>query len=212
MTTLPPETPRQMLFAQLRKLGYVAVLCICVLVLWLLAGIYTTEFVAEHSLLENIQLAVMLLTSISFGIQATLNKIHRPTLLLLTALAAAACVRELDAYFDAILPIISWKFCWAFPIAALIYNLRHLPEARESMISFLRSNSFNMLVTAAIIIVPMAQLLGHRSFLSDMIENPEVDTYLLRRILEEPIELMGYLQILLASLEFYIEAQLRKTH
>ena len=212
MTTLPPETPRQMLFAQLRKLGYVAVLCICVLVLWLLAGIYTTEFVAEHSLLENIQLAIMIITTLSFGIQTILNKVHRPTLMLLTALAAAACVRELDAYFEAILPIISWKFCWAFPIAALIYNLRHQQAARESLVSFLRSNSFNMLVTAAIIIIPMAQLLGHRSFLTDLLEDPDVDTYLLRRILEEPIELMGYLQILLASLEFYIEAQLRKTH
>lgn len=212
MTLLPPQTPRQMLFAQARKIIYVFLLSLNVFVLWHLAKAYSTELVAEHGLIENLQLGMLIITTISFGMQAFFNRIHRTVLLLLCSLCAAACIRELDAYFEAIFPVISWKFCWIFPIVAIIYNLIHRKCAIDALISFLRSNCFNMLVTAIIIIIPLAQLLGHRSFLNDLMEHPGVNTYLLRRIMEEPIELMGYLQILLASIEFYIEAQLRKKH
>lgn len=212
MTLLPPQTPRQMLFAQARNITYFTILCLFVLILWKLAEMHSTDFVAEGGVLENMQLGILLLTSLSFGIQAIFNKIHRPVLLLLASLTAAAVIRELDAFFDDFLPIISWKFCWLLPISAIIYNIRRGKAALDALISFQRSNCFTMLVTAAIIIIPIGQILGHRSFLNDMLEHPGVNTYLLRRIMEEPIELMGYLQILLASIEFYIEAQLRKKH
>ncbi len=60
-----------------------------------------------------------------------------------------------------------------------------------------------MMMTA--IIIPVAQCLGHRSFLADLLGAPCIDSHLVRRIVEEPIELLGYLQILLASIESALE-------
>ena len=62
-----------------------------------------------------------------------------------------------------------------------------------------------MMMTAVVIIIPVAQCLGHRSFLVDLMGDDNLNAFLMRRILEEPIELLGYVQILLASIEFAIE-------
>ena len=200
------KTPRQLLFTQARQVAYVAVMCLVVILLWQLADLYkNTMFVGEFGLIETAQTAILLLASLSLGIQACGNRIYRPLLLLLGSLTLAAAIREQDAFFEHALPGISWYFCWIFPIAAIIYVIRLRRNSLPAFIAFLRSNSFNMMITASIIIIPIAQLLGHRSFLEDLINNPAVNTSQLRRIIEEPIELLGYLQILLATLEFHIE-------
>ena len=181
-------------------------MCLAVILLWKLADLNKTPlFVGEYGFIETTQTAVLLLATLSLSIQACGNRIYRPLLLLLASLTLAAAIREQDAFFEQAIPGISWYFCWVFPVAAIINIIRLRRNSLPSFIAFLRSNSFNMMITAAIIIIPIAQLLGHRSFLEDLINNPAVNTGQLRRIIEEPIELLGYLQILLATLEFHIE-------
>ena len=53
--------------------------------------------------------------------------------------------------------------------------------------------------------IPVAQCLGHRSYLQDLLSNPYYDVSLIRRILEESIELIVYFIILLSSVESFVE-------
>lgn len=196
---------RQLFFTQARQIGYVGVLSLSVLALWKLADIYKSELIVENGIVEIAQTVVLLLTTVSLCVQAYFNRLYRPLMLLLAALAFSAAIREQDSFLDAHLPLIGWKFAWIFPAAALFYISRNWRRNLRMFTEFLRSNSFSMMITALTIIIPVAQLLGHRSFLCDLLLIPDSDGVLIRRVLEEPIELMGYLQILLATAEFHIE-------
>ena len=187
----------------IRRVIYLVVMCLVVILLWKLADAYKSDFVIEYGPIETAQSVLCLLIATSFALQAVWNREQRPLLLFLASLGLTALIREQDKWFEIHLPAVSWYFCWIFPAAAII-NLC-VKRAGNSILQFLQSGSFNMMFTAMVIIIPVAQMLGHRSFLADLLNTPRVDTIILRRLVEEPIELLGYMQILLASFEFLIE-------
>lgn len=191
--------------ATIRQGVYLVILALIVFLCWQVGDIYKSATVQEYGLFETAQSVVLLLIALSFSFQAACNKSYRAILLLLSGLALAALVREQDAYLDKAIPYIGWTWCWLFPLAGLVILIRQLRRETVTFRHFLRSYSFHMMMTALIIIIPIAQCLGHRSFLADLLGNQDIDSHLVRRIMEEPIELLGYVQILLASLEAALE-------
>ena len=196
---------RQLLFTQARQVGYLVVLCLTVLLQWKLADIYKSDLIIEHGVIENTQSGILLLAALSLCVQACLNRSYRSLMLLLASLTLAACIREQDAWLDECIPYVGWQFAWVFPITAVWYAMRDWRGCLRQLTEFLRSNSFGMMMTALTIIIPVAQLLGHRSYLNDLINDPDINASIVRRALEEPIEMIGYVQILLATAEFHIE-------
>lgn len=191
--------------ATFRQGAYLIFLTLIVLLFWQVGDTYKSATVQEYGMFETMQSVTLLLIVLSFGIQAARNKTYRAILLLLSGLALAALVREQDAYLDKTIPYIGWTWCWIFPMTGFIILIRQLRKETATFTHFLRSHSFHMMMTAIIIIIPVAQCLGHRSFLADLLGDPCIDSHLVRRIVEEPIELLGYLQILLASIESALE-------
>lgn len=188
-----------------RQFIYLVVLVLAVLLFWQVADVFKSATVREYGVVENTQSIVLLLAAVSFGMQAWGNREFRHILYCLAMLTLAALVREQDAYLDDIIPLIGWKWCWIFPISGLILIIRQRHSIGPAMRTFQQTHAFHMMVTAVVIIIPVGQCLGHRSFLADMLENDAADAYLVRRMMEEPVELLGYIQILLASLECWIE-------
>lgn len=188
-----------------RQFIYLVLLTLIVIVFWQVADVFKSATVQEYGTFESIQSVVLFLIATSFSIQAFRNKTYRPILFSLGMLALAALVREQDSFFDNAIPLIGWSWCWLFPISGLVLLICKRREIGPAMHEFLHSYAFHMMLTALIIIIPVAQCLGHRSFLVDMLGDQSVDSHLVRRIMEEPIELLGYIQILLASIECAIE-------
>lgn len=191
--------------ATARQMLYLIILVLVVVLCWKVGDTYKSATVQEYGIFESAQSAVLLLMGISFIAQAVFNRTYRPILYCLGMLSLAALIREQDAYFDALLPGIGWSWCWILPISGLVYLIRSRHRLGGIMQQFLQSHAFHMMVSALIIIIPLAQCLGHRSFLADLLGNDQVDAHLVRRIMEEPIELLGYIQILLASIECMLE-------
>lgn len=194
----------------LRQFAYIGLQVLVVFLLWKIADVYKSAFVQEHGALETAQSVLLACITFTFLLMATAKSCFRPILLALSSLAIAALIREHDAYLENTIPYVSWYFCWLFPIAGLYGLIRHRNGLRKPLMAFLRSNSFHMMLTSAVIIVPIAQCLGHRSFLQDMLGDPTINAILIRRIVEEPLELLGYIQILLAAFEFGIEFIFRR--
>ena len=201
MTSLQTSLP----FRILRQIIYLVILILIVFGFWKISDVYKSATVQEYGIFESIQSVVLFLIAASFLVQSSWNKTFRPILFSLSMLAMAALVREQDAYFDELIPYIGWTWAWMFPMVGLIVLLRNRATLHQTMYDFLHSHSFYMMVTAMTIILPVAQCLGHRSFLSDLLGNDEVDAFLVRRIMEEPIELLGYINLLLSSIECAIE-------
>ncbi len=199
------SSSRSVFLGLLRQFIYLIILVLIVVSFWKVGDAFKSATVQEYGIFESAQSIVLLLIALNFLLQAAFNRGYCSLLICMGLLALTALVREQDAYFDDLIPLIGWGWCWLFPLAGLGILLRDQRQLGTTLLPFLRSNAFHMMMTAVVIIIPVAQCLGHRSFLADLMGDAHLNAFLMRRILEEPIELLGYIQILLASLECLFE-------
>ncbi|MBQ9096411.1 MAG: hypothetical protein IJY53_08750, partial [Akkermansia sp.] len=96
-----------------------------VIAFWKLADIYKSTAVMENGIFENMQVAVLALVSLVFGIHAALNRNYRPILFLMSMMALAAVIREQDALLDELIPYVGWKWCWIFPVLGIVSCIRN---------------------------------------------------------------------------------------
>ena len=170
--------------------------------LYFVADKYRTATFEEFGIVENIQLGLLIISAGIFTIEAFIFKKHSAVLYFLASLCALGACRELDSFFDSNLPIISWKFGFLFPIAATIGLYRHRKDTRESVFYFLETPAFNLMFTAILIGLALAQVLGHRSFIAAALGN-KADARAIRRVLEEGSEVVAYFLIFLSTIECY---------
>ncbi len=195
---------RSALFTLLRHVVYFILMTLSIIGMWELGKIYGADCVAEDGIIEDIEACMLLVSGLIFLAETALTQRYRALTLWLAALCFAATCRELDFFFDHNLPVISWKFCYIFPIAAIAYAATHREGLREVFFTFIRSNTFYLLLCAVLVIVIIAQAVAHRSFLYDVL-GTGINMSLTRRVIEEPIELVGYLLILFSTYDFYAE-------
>ena len=193
---------RKIVLKLTRQGFYFTVLLAVVLGLWQLSSSYKTNTFAEYGLVENLQLLVLFLSTLFFLSHAIINIVYRPISYLLASLTAFCCIRELDSLFDTLLPIISWKFAFLFPLMALLYVFHKRSKLQKVLLQFLGSSVFDLMFTAVIIFIPLAQCIGHRAFIQEAIGQTE-NLSLVRRLIEESMELMAYVLILLSSIEMF---------
>lgn len=173
-----------------------------------IADKYKNKTFDEHSIVENIQLMFLIISGITFSLQAIFYKKFRPILFLLASLSFFASCRELDKFFDETFPLIGWKFSFIIPISAIIYAYRNKKTLRNTLIDFYSSPAFYMMCCAMIIIFPIAQCIGHGPFVRDVLGNYRVGD--IKEFFEESCETMGYFLIMLSSIEFYLSLLKRK--
>lgn len=195
---------KRTLFSLLRHAIYIVLQLLAVFALWGLGAIYKEGLIEEYGILENLQTGVLALTTAVLLGEAARHEHYRAILFALAMCTTAALIREQDAFLDEHLPIISWKFCFIFPLMGLAALWRQVRTDRAPLFEFFRSGSFGIMLMAFVTIVPLAQCLGHRHFVIDVLGTEE-EPRLIRRFLEEPFEFMGYIQLLLASIEFYFD-------
>lgn len=189
----------------IRQFVYLVVLTLIVVGFWKLGEIYKNAAVMENGIFENLQTITLAVTSLLFIVTAWCNKGYRPIFFLMSMLALAAVIREQDAFFDELMPSVGWAWCWIFPAAGAVAIFRSRSTILPKVDVFLTSRTFHMMLTAGVVMIPIAQCLGHRSFLVDLMNNDMYDAVLIRRILEETVELMAYIVLFLSAVESLIE-------
>ena len=185
-----------------RQMFYFGLTIVAILSLYPLANLYHAETFQEFGLVENIQLGLLITSAFIFIGESFVLKKHSAILLFLASLCILGACRELDSFFDKNLPVISWKFGFLFPIAAVINLYRQRKNARESFFHFLETPAFNLMFTAVLIGLALAQVLGHRKFIETVI-GEGMNARIVRRLLEEGAEVIAYFLILLSSVECY---------
>ncbi len=168
----------------------------------LLAAIYQEKTFVEHGIVENLQIAFLLLSTLIFSVQILLLTKHRALLMVFASLCCFASIRELDSFFESILPFISWKFSYLFPIGAISYLIYDRKQAAKSITAFIGTPAFSLMTTLVFIFIAVAQVIGNRALIINSnpgLENPT----LIRRLLEEGTELIAYFLLVLSSIEMY---------
>ena len=183
----------------LRQGFYFALIILFIFAIHFIAYKVHGKTFAEHGIIENIQLGILFAATFSFFLQAKYNAEYRIVLLLLASASMMACFRELDKFFDAILPIVSWRIGLLLPFFTVGLALKNLKKVKKSLKRFLVTPAFNMMFCAMIIIVPVAQCIGHGPFVRNVLEIQDISA--IKELFEEASEALGYMLIFLASLE-----------
>lgn len=184
-----------------RQILYFTLVFSFVFFIHFLAGIYKAATFEEHGIVENLQLTFLVLSALFFVFEAIFFKKYRSVLFLLASLSIFASFRELDRFFDNLFPIVSWKLGYIFPISAIVYAKIHFKNLRNTLIDFCSSSAFFMMGCAIIIILPIAQCIGHGPFVRDVLGDFRVAD--IKEFFEESCETIGYFIILLSSIEMY---------
>ncbi|MBR4675205.1 MAG: hypothetical protein IKP00_12130 [Victivallales bacterium] len=166
-----------------------------------LASVLKGQTFREYGVVENLQLCEVLLSCAIFLVLAFYKKNFRNLSIIFAGLCALAACRELDSFFDRLIPYVGWRLGFLFVFAALVNALLHFEQSRSELFLFLRHPSFEIMICAMILILPVAQCVGHRRFIVDVLEEEHVGR--IKELLEESLETIGYFVLLCSALELF---------
>ena len=196
------KTEFNTIYITIRQFLYFVATFLFILLVNVIAQHYKTSTFEEHGIVENMQISFLLSSGIVFFVNTFHDKQMRAVSYILASFCFFASCRELDSFFDKLIPVISWKFGYFFPLLAGIYGFLTLNSTIKSALQFLASPSFLMMCCAIIIILPIAQCIGHRPLITATLGNRNVAN--IKQLFEECCELIGYFIILLSSIEYNI--------
>ena len=192
-------TEKASIWFGIRQFIYLAGCFVVILLEHFLACRFQAETFREHCIIENIQLGELLLATIIFGV-ASLRKGEFARLMpLFAGLCAFAVSRELDNFLGAHIPVVGWKIGVVFPIASVSYALADWQETKKEFFLFLHHPSFEIMLCAMVLVLPVAQCIGHKRFLINVLQEEHVGR--IKELLEESLETIGYFILLCSSVE-----------
>lgn len=195
------KADKTIIYNAIRQLIYFCIIFGFMFFMHWLSSIYHKKTFAENNIMEMIQLGLLITSGIIFFAQLWLRPEYAPVLWLLASCSFLASARELDKFFDDNLPIISWRIGFIFPLIAFYMAWRYRSSLKKTLVRFFTSPSFYMMSCAMIIILPIAQCIGHRSFVINILGIQRISD--IKEMFEEACEAMGYLLIFLSSIECY---------
>lgn len=155
----------------------------------------------ENGILENLQLGELLLACALFLCVSFIRKNFHKLGIVFASLCAFAACRELDSFFDDHIPLIGWKFAFLFVVLAIGYAMKNWRKTREELLLFFRHPSFPMMCCAMTVIIPVAQCIGHRSFVVNVLQVEHVGS--IKEFIEESIETVGYFILICSAIELF---------
>lgn len=192
---------KKVYLSALRQFCYFAGIFAFVFCIHYLADRFKAETFAEFGVVENMQLGILVISGFIFTIQAIAYKDYRELLFLLASVCFLASCRELDSWFDKRIPLISWRVGFVFPFVALLLAFINRKNIMKQLIPFFGSPAFYMMVSVLILVLPIAQCIGHRSFVEDILGANNVRE--IKEFIEETVECLGYMLLLFSTFEIY---------
>jgi len=156
---------------------------------------------AENAFIQRLQLALLAATSMLLFVAARSS--GTPSVCILLGLVTMmAFNRELDSFWNKIIPVFGWKaMATLFAIfgGAVAYTSRSTLKYQIKRFLDEHARSFGLFWCGFVVVVPVAQLLGHGDFLKELMGDDYIHYY--KRVIEELGELSGYMLLLFGALE-----------
>ena len=189
---------KQVVWRIVRQFIYFGLVFAFIFQLHFFARIYGADTFEENGMVENTQLSFLILSAFCFGLLSYIFPKYRTILFGLASCALFASCRELDAVLDKVVPVIHWKFAYIFPLAAALYACKNWKQTKTALFKFFNFPAFYMLYLALMVILPLAQCIGHGSFIKAVLQT---NVTAVKELYEKSMETVGYFIILLSSIE-----------
>lgn len=172
-----------------------------------MAEIFHEATYADGAIIENLQIVFLVISLLVFLYVGFKFLKYQCISLVLSSLCAFAVCREMDNWFDEVLPCVSWRIGFVFLLLAGYFVKKHWKKFLLEIVSFIRTTPFSMLCDSAIIILPIAQLIGHKQFLMNVMPDYLDSISSVKEIFEESLETFGYFLILCAAIELFLQCK-----
>ena len=169
----------------------------------------TESIYSEASLTEKLQIVFSGICCLLFLMTARMSQKLRPVAVILAALTAMMLIRESDAFLDINAFDGAWQTLVFFVMIATAIYLKKQPDPiNPSVEAFSRLPSAGMLMSGFLVTFVFSRLFGRRSFWEAVMG--EGYLRVVKNIVEEGTELVGYSLILIAAVElvWYSKSQL----
>ena len=169
----------------------------------------TESTYSEASLTEKMQIVFSGICCLLFLVTAGMSQKLRPVAVILAALTGMMLIREADAFLDKNVFDGAWQTFVVFVLFATAIYLKKQPNPiKPSVEAFSRLPSAGMLMSGFLVTFVFSRLFGRRSFWEAVMGEGYVRV--VKNIVEEGTELVGYSLILIAAVElvWYAKSQI----
>ena len=168
----------------------------------------TESVYGEASLTETMQIVFSGICCTLFLVTARMSQKLRPVAVILAALTGMMLIRESDAFLDENVFDGAWQTLVVFVLFATAIYLRRQPEPiKPSVELFSRLPSSGILMSGFLVTFVISRLFGRRSFWEAVMG--EGYLRVVKNVVEEGTELVGYSLILIAAVELVWCAKIR---
>lgn len=159
----------------------------------------------EGHWVENLQMLLLALTAIMYGAVAKLSSQNQDVLAKAMALLAVfAVIREGDAFWDRVIPVLGWKLLGTLVFAALVYVIvqgrQYFPR---QLATFMGMRGMTLAWAGFMVAIPLAQIVAHGPLFQLIMGAEYMNTF--KRMIEETLELVGYMMIFFSSVEHFYQ-------
>ena len=169
----------------------------------------TESIYSEASLTEKLQIVFSGICCLLFLMTARMSQKLRPVAVMLAALTAMMLIRESDAFLDKNAFDGAWQTLVVFVMIATAIYLKKQPDPiKPSVEAFSHLPSAGMLMSGFLVTFVFSRLFGRQSFWQAVMG--EGYLRVVKNIVEEGTELVGYSLILITAVElvWYAKSQL----
>jgi hypothetical protein len=159
--------------------------------------------VKENGPIEWLQFGLLAGACLVFAGESLRNRPFRSLVCVMACLTAFAALRELDSVLLRLIPGLGYKVGFLFIIGAVTYACATAKTFMAQCERFVPTRAFAILWAGFMVAVPFAQLIGHGAFLQIVMGDDYNRDY--KRLIEELGELMGYILLLIGSLEARVQ-------
>jgi len=158
-------------------------------------------FYDETGLVETLQAVFVLLTALLFLAAGRLDKTREPLAVVMAGFLFCLFIREFDYFLDELVARHAWKMLVLLTLVLVVtYIAKNAKRVVESILDFVSQPSFGFFMSGLLIVVVFSRLFGYGDFWKELIEG---DYYrVIKTIIEEGVELMGYSLLLISSCEY----------
>ncbi len=157
--------------------------------------------VLEFGFIENVQLALLALSVLIGFFQFYQYPAARLISLLFVILFGMAFAREMDSFFERVLPVVSWKGPFSVLIVTFIgYSYTRMRQFKRQLIWLMNQRSLMLFWFGLVTVTVVAQLLGHGDLLELIFQDHYIREH--KRFTEESIEMVGYILLLYGIFEY----------
>ena len=158
-------------------------------------------FYDEIGLVETLQAAFALVAALFFLAAGRLDKTREPLAVVMTGFLFCLFIREFDYFLDELVARHAWKSLVLLMLVLLaVYIAKNAKRVVASVLDFLSQPSFGVFLSGLLIVVVFSRLFGYGDFWEELIEGSYYRV--IKTIIEEGTELMGYSLLLISSCEY----------